>query len=241
MAIHILVFFTIRMHPMSQTAQPDSIPVSLLPQSEPPSAPTARASKATPAPRPLKSPTIVAKKDPAVAREIKELPAPPRDQVTPVERPREEPPARQPIQESTVVTERELPTLRELLPSPTYSSTNARSSGAVSLNTRDPIYVSYFTKIKQNIEQQWEYPEMALRYGLQGRLSLEFTIGGNGQLEYLRMTRSSGSQLLDEEALRAIKAAAPFPPIPAWIKPIPLSISASMEYHDNRLNYRVTR
>ena len=251
MAIHILVFFTIRMHPMSQTDQPDSIPVSLLPQSEPPSAPitrapttvapTPRGPKAALVPRQLKAPTIIAKKDPAIAREIKELPAPPRDPVTPVERPREEPPARQPIQESTVVTERELPTLRELLPSPTYSSTNARSSGAVSLNTRDPLYVSYFTKIKQNIEQQWEYPEMALRYGLQGRLSLEFTIGGNGQLEYLRMTRSSGSQLLDEEALRAVKAAAPFPPIPSWIKPIPLSISASMEYHDNRLNYRVTR
>ena len=82
---------------------------------------------------------------------------------------------------------------------------------------------------------------MALRYGLQGRLSLEFTIGGSGQLEQLRMTRSSGSQVLDEEAPRAIKAAAPFPPIPSWIKPILLSISASMEYHDNRLNDRVTR
>ncbi|MGH7886702.1 MAG: energy transducer TonB, partial [Candidatus Binatia bacterium] len=94
---------------------------------------------------------------------------------------------------------------------------------------------------KQNIEQQWEYPDVALRYGLQGRLSLEFTIGGSGQLEQLRMIRSSGSQVLDEEALRAIKAAAPFPPIPSWIKPIPLSISASMEYHDNRVNHQSAR
>ncbi len=140
-----------------------------------------------------------------------------------------------------MVAERPLPTLKELLPSATYSSANSRNSDPVSLNTRDPIYVSYFTKIKQNIEQQWEYPEVALRYGLQGRVSLEFIIGGSGQLEQLRMIRSSGSQVLDEEALRAIKAAAPFPPIPSWIKPIPLSISASMEYHDNRLNYRVTR
>ncbi len=68
-------------------------------------------------------------------------------------------------------------------------------------------------------------------------LSLEFTIGGDGQLEQLRLMRSSGSQLLDEEAIRAIKAAAPFPPIPSWIRPNPLPISASMEYHDNRLNY----
>jgi protein TonB len=80
-----------------------------------------------------------------------------------------------------------------------------------------------------------------LRYGLQGRLSLEFTIGANGQLEQLRLVRSSGSQLLDNEALRAIKAAAPFPPIPSWIKPNPLSILAAMEYHDNRLDYRFAR
>ncbi len=240
-AIHILAFFIITMNPLSQTVQPDPIVVSLLPQSERPSAPSAVAPKATPAPRPLKAPAIIAKKDPAVAKEIKELAAPLRDQPTPIEKRREQPAPREPIQESTVIAERPLPTLKELLPSATYSSANARSSDPVSLNTRDPIYVSYFTKIKQNIEQQWEYPEAALRYGLQGRLSLEFSIGSSGQLEQLRMTRSSGYQVLDEEALRAIKAAAPFPPIPSWIKPIPLSISASMEYHDNRLNYRVTR
>ena len=237
-AIHILTFFIIRMRPLSLTAQPEPIAVSLLPQSERPSAPAARAPKAPPAPRAPKAPAIIAKKDSAVS---KEFPAPLRDQANPVERRRVEPAAREPIQETTVVTERPLPTLRELLPSPTYSSANARSSGPVSLNSKDPIYVSYFTKIKQTIEQQWEYPEMALRYGLQGRLSLEFTIGASGHLEQLRMIRSSGSQLLDEEALRAIKAAAPFPPIPSWIKPVPLSISASMEYHDSRLDYRIAR
>lgn len=147
-----------------------------------------------------------------------------------------EPPQREQLPENTVVVERPLPSLKELLPTITYSSGGARG-GPVNLNTRDPLYVSYFTKIKQNIEQQWQYPEMALRYGLQGRLALEFTIGGGGQLEQLRMIRSSGSQVLDDEALRAVRAAAPFPPIPSWIKSVPLSISASMEYHDNRVNY----
>jgi outer membrane biosynthesis protein TonB len=47
--------------------------------------------------------------------------------------------------------------------------------------------------------------------------------------------------VLDGEALRAIKAAAPFPPIPPWIKASPLSVFASMEYHDNRLNYQFAR
>ncbi len=139
-----------------------------------------------------------------------------------------------------MVADRELPTMKELLPSATWSS-NSRSPAAVSLNTRDPIYVSYFNKIKQSIELRWEYPEVALRYGLQGRLALEFTITSTGQLDRLRIIRSSGSQVLDEEALRAIRAAAPFPPIPPWIKTNPLFVSATMEYNDNRLNYRYTR
>lgn len=139
------------------------------------------------------------------------------------------------------VGERRLPTVKELLPPITYSSGGGRGSAPVSLNTKDPAYISYFNRIKLAIEQNWEYPELALRYGLQGRLSLEFAVNANGQLEQLRITRSSGSQLLDDEALRAIRAAAPFPPIPSWIKGGPVMISASMEYNDNRLNYRDTR
>jgi protein TonB len=111
----------------------------------------------------------------------------------------------------------------------------------VSLNTSDPVYVTYFNKIKQLILSRWEYPELALRYGLEGRLSVEFTIGSNGQLERLRVVRSSGSNILDEEALRAIQAAAPFPPIPRWIQPNPLAIFGEMIYDDNRLNYQAGR
>ena len=148
---------------------------------------------------------------------------------------------REPPIEKSVVAERRLPTVKELLPPLTYSSTGARSGAPVSLNTNDPAYMNYFNRIKHAINQKWEYPELAKRYGLQGTLLLEFAVGANGQIEQLRLVRSSGSQLLDDEALRAIKAAAPFPPIPAWIKSTPLPISATMEYHDSRLNYPFTR
>jgi protein TonB len=143
--------------------------------------------------------------------------------------------------ERSVVAERRLPTVKELLPPITYSSGGGRNSAPVSLNTHDPAFMNYFNRIKQAINQNWEYPELAKRYGLQGTLLLEFAVGANGQLEQLRLVRSSGSQLLDDEALRAIKAAAPFAPIPSWIKSNPLPISATMEYHDSRLNYPSTR
>jgi protein TonB len=68
---------------------------------------------------------------------------------------------------------------------------------------------------------------------------LQFTILDNGQLESMQIVRSSGSNVLDHEALRAMKAAAPFRPIPPWIEKKRLTITASFEYLDNRLNYRL--
>jgi TonB family protein len=168
-------------------------------------------------------------------REIPELKEPTREAARP--------PAREQIPDKAIVTERPLPTLKELLP-PVGWSTDGRASGAngpVRLDTKDPQYVTYFNSIKRAIEVVWQYPELALRYGLQGRLLLEFSILGNGDIESAKIVRSSGSNLLDEEALRAVKAAAPFGPIPAWIGKNRIDIVASFEYLDNRLNYRFMR
>ena len=247
-AVHFVLFFFVYPAPPIPRSEPETIPVSLL-EREPQA--LMRVPQ-TPPTRAANTPTIIARKnslpasaktDPARARDRQKAepeiiaradPTPPRPQPAPPPVPREI------IPEQSVVAERPLPTMKELLP-PIGWSSSSRSNAPVSLNTRDPIYVTYFTKIKQLIESQWEYPELAQRYGLQGRLAVEFTIGSHGQLERLRVVRSSGSQLLDDEALRAIKAAAPFPPIPSWIKPNPLPIAAAMEYHDSRLDYRFAR
>lgn len=150
-------------------------------------------------------------------------------------------PPPQPVEETLSMTERRLPTVQELLPPASWSSarTGNSSDAAVALNTRDPQYVTYFNSIKRSIEFVWEYPEPALRYGLQGKLLLQFTILASGELESAQVLRSSGSNLLDHEALRAMKAAAPFRPIPPWIDRRRLTITASFEYVDNRLNYKV--
>jgi protein TonB len=245
-ALHFAFLFLMSRTPPLRIYEPATIPVSVL------EAPAKVQSELTPAPRTpaarsIPTPAIIAKKDtarlprqttPTRNRQNAEAEIIGRAEPLPVPSPQKADPApanREVMAEQTIVVERPLPTMKELLPPANWSS-SAPASSPVSLNTRDPVYVTYFTKIKQLIESNWEYPELALRYGLQGRLSLEFSIGGNGQLERLRVVRSSGSQLLDDEAVRAIRAAAPFPPIPPWIKPIPLSISAAMEYHDNRVH-----
>ncbi len=236
--------------PSIRTRPQESIPVSILPSPPPEESQT----KPSPAPseaprRPSKAPVKVAKKNspplrektaipkekPAVAREIPELREPIREAARP--------PAREQIPDKAIVTERPLPTLKELLP-PVGWSADGRVSGAngpVRLDTKDPQYVTYFNSIKRSIEVVWQYPELALRYGLQGRLLLEFSILGNGDIDSAKIVRSSGSNLLDEEALRAVKAAAPFGPIPPWIGKNRIDIVASFEYLDNRLNYRFMR
>jgi periplasmic protein TonB len=223
----------------------EAIPVSLLPppqvnRSELSPAPeSSRLPKDTPR-RTGNAPARIAKKaTPPVAEKT----AAPKEIPPPKEPKREEPPrlaAREQIPNQAIVAERPLPTLKELLP-PVGWSSEARSratEGPIRLDTNNPQYVTYFNSIKRAIEVVWQYPELALRYGLQGRLLLEFSILGNGDLEGAKIVRSSGSNLLDEEALRAVKTAAPFGPIPPWIGKNRVDIIASFEYVDNRLNYR---
>jgi protein TonB len=106
---------------------------------------------------------------------------------------------------------------------------------AIPLNTSDVRYAPYTQSVKQWIEARWEYPDLAKHYGLQGRVVVEFTILQNGYIEFLALVRSSGSKLLDEEAVRAIKAAVPFKPFPRSIQEPSLRIIAGFVYSDQRL------
>jgi protein TonB len=226
--------------PKPQVSGPQTpIQVSLLPtpdETPAPIKPTV-APKTAPA-RPSKSQAIIAQKNTPIPQDRR---SGPKESSSQREMRREEPPPSKALDDRFAIAERPLPTLKELLPPANWSASGQRSNrndGPVSLNTRDPQFITYFGSIKRAIEVVWQYPEMALRYGLQGKLLMEFSILGNGELARARIVRSSGSNLLDEEALRAVRLAAPFSPIPPWIGKEQLDILASFEYYDNRLNYR---
>jgi len=188
--------------------------------------------------RPTRAPAIIAQKS---SPTLENKPIGPSERRREPEEKPEKAPSREPPPTEVVSAERQLPTLKELLPPVTWTGSSGRgsgSSGPVSLNTRDPQYVTYFGSIKRSIELVWQYPDLALKYGLQGKLLLQFTILNNGELENAFVVRSSGSHLLDDEAIRAVRAAAPFQPIPPWIGKNRVEVVASFEYLDNRLNYR---
>jgi len=247
LTFHVLLFLLWPRFPAKAHLQ-EAIPVSLLPAPEPtppkPTAPeAARPIRPTrmlrePPTRPSRAQAIIAQKSSPI---IEDKPNAAQEKRAEKEPRREKPPPREPPQEQVASLERQLPTLKDLLPPITWSASDQRGSGTdgpVGLNTTDPQYVTYFGSIKRAIELTWQYPEPALRYGLQGKLLLQFAIRNNGELESAVVLRSSGSHVLDEEAVRAVKAAAPFKPIPPWINKNRIEILASFEYLDNRLNYR---
>ena len=223
--------------PPNKPSSPQPVSIVFLPAPEETSVRPSAIPKQAPT-RPSRAPAIIAKKSSPV---LEDRPISSQQNASQRE-PRKEPPA--PRESATArfsIVERPLPTVKELLPPLTWSSSEKKSATGdkpVQLDTREPKYITYFGSIKRSIELVWQYPEQALRYGLQGKLLMEFIVLGNGELEGIRLIRSSGSSLLDEEALRAVKAAAPFHPIPSWIGESRLVISATFEYHDNRLNYR---
>jgi protein TonB len=81
-----------------------------------------------------------------------------------------------------------------------------------------------FNYILTRIRRNLEYPSQARRMGLTGVSKYSFIIKLDGEIEDLKLEESSGRQILDEAARRAILRAAPFPapPVPARII-IPIS------------------
>lgn len=86
------------------------------------------------------------------------------------------------------------------------------------LNAREFKYASFFNRIKEQISNHWRpLPEYQRRdpsghiYGSQNRMTvLTIALDAQGALEKLEVAQTSGIDFLDEEGLRAIRAAAPF-------------------------------
>jgi protein TonB len=93
----------------------------------------------------------------------------------------------------------------------------AAPKDAVSINTEELKYFSYLMKVKSRIEYIWKYPAAAAERQMEGDLFLTFTIHRDGKVTDVSVASTSGYELLDQEAVRAITAASPFAPLPdAW-------------------------
>jgi len=106
-------------------------------------------------------------------------------------------------------------------------------SPTIDERTQDRSYQRYYQEIKQRVASVREFPKsLALRLE-QGETIVQFVVGVDGRLrDGPRVVKSSGFSEFDSAAIRAVKRAAPFPPMPDPGKAQPRPVSLR-EIFDN--------
>jgi protein TonB len=85
---------------------------------------------------------------------------------------------------------------------------------SVTLDTDEFKFMSYNRWLTIKVESVLRYPELAAVSGYHGMVFIRFDIMKNGSLGILELLKSSGYKILDDEALRSIRDAAPFQALP---------------------------
>ncbi len=107
---------------------------------------------------------------------------------------------------------------------------NIEIGDTVWLNLQQNLLISFFRRFHDQIELVWNYPVEAAIKGIEGTLELLITVNKKGQLIDVDLLQTSGSDLLDFEAIQAIYRAAPFGPMTKHYPHEILKIRAHFSY-----------
>lgn len=143
-----------------------------------------------------------------------------------------------PLPEKVITVDLKEPPEKKTLPKPLRSKKTPAMAIAedgiredsVALQGEPGPYSAYLLAIRRKIEQIWTYPPQALSEQREGNAVISFTIDASGALQGYYVTTTSGSTILDEEALAVIRAAAPYAPLPADFNLALLHITATFSY-----------
>ena len=89
----------------------------------------------------------------------------------------------------------------------------------IGARTQEYRFAQYIEDWRGKVERigNLNYPEQARRQQLYGRLQLSVSIRADGSVESMEVSKSSGKRILDAGAMRIVKLAAPYAPLPANI------------------------
>lgn len=108
-----------------------------------------------------------------------------------------------------------------------------------SVSTKQAVDAAYLADWRQRLEAVGNkyYPEASVRYGLYGDLRLLVVIHKNGNLEDIRILKSSGYAVLDEAAIKIVRLAAPYSPFPSELAATTdkLEIIRTWQFQENEL------
>ncbi|MBE7452619.1 MAG: energy transducer TonB [Kofleriaceae bacterium] len=107
------------------------------------------------------------------------------------------------------------------------------------LNTRQWVFASFFNRMKRRVHQTWDPVSVWRRhdptgqvYGFKTRVTrVRVTLGPGGELKQIIVAQPSGVDLLDDEAVRAFRAAQPFPNPPAGLVDASGQITFEFGFH----------
>ncbi|MDO8925670.1 MAG: TonB family protein [Sideroxyarcus sp.] len=90
----------------------------------------------------------------------------------------------------------------------------------IGARTQEYRFAQYVEDWRSKVERigNMNYPEMARREKIYGKLTLTVNIRADGNVESIEINRPSGQRILDASAVRIVKLAAPYPPFPADIR-----------------------
>jgi protein TonB len=98
------------------------------------------------------------------------------------------------------------------------------------LNLQHDRLVSFFRRFHDRVDRVWNYPSEAIANGVEGTLELLIIVTREGELVDVDLRRSSGSDILDFEAIQAVYRAAPFGPLGRHYPHEQLRIRANFRY-----------
>ncbi|MGB3976821.1 MAG: energy transducer TonB [bacterium] len=88
-----------------------------------------------------------------------------------------------------------------------------RTSGSMQVDVKDFPFYYYLSMLKNRVSENWIPPYGAFEAEAR-RVVIAFRIDRQGSQYDARIEESSGNDLLDQSALRAVKVSSPFPPLP---------------------------
>ena len=95
-----------------------------------------------------------------------------------------------------------------------FSKKDSHKERELTFDTSELKHRGYMRMLREKIENIWKYPSEAARLGISGELYIKFYIKKDGRLAEVELTRTSGHKDLDDAAIKAVKDAQPYWPLP---------------------------
>ena len=98
------------------------------------------------------------------------------------------------------------------------------------LNTDDIQFGSFMRRLETAVYGVWRYPEAALARGIEGTTPVRITFNREGEIVHVDLLQTSGSRILDDEVIRALKQLGPIGSLPRGYKNDTFKLIAFFHY-----------